>query len=275
MKDVLQIDSLTVWRARREVLTDVSFRVRGGEVTVVVGPNGCGKTTLLQAVTGELPARAGRIHLMGTPLAGWKPSELARCRAALPQTSQLGFDFPAREVVLMGRTPWQHTAARQRDRAIVAEVMARLGVDPLADRSYLRLSGGERQRVQLARVFAQQWNNLSAAEPCLLLLDEPINQLDLRHQLEVIDLLRWSAAQGAAVVVVLHDLSWVRRLADRCVVLHDGRVQASDTPQIALRPEVLQQVFGVSGNWIPAEPSPLLNARATTGGKILGETNAE
>ncbi|MFF7020722.1 heme ABC transporter ATP-binding protein [Streptomyces klenkii] len=227
--------SLSVRLGGRTVLDGVGLGVAAGEVLALVGPNGAGKSTLLAALAHDLPAASGEVLIDGGPAASWSAAELALRRAVLPQSAELSFPFPVEEVVRMGRAPWAGTAAEGEDDEAVREAMAAAEVTGFASRPFAALSGGERARVALARVLAQRTP--------LLLLDEPTAALDLRHQELVLRICRERAADGAAVVVVLHDLGLAAAYADRVAVLHGGRVAAEGPPARVLEAELLTRVY--------------------------------
>nr|WP_063052950.1 heme ABC transporter ATP-binding protein [Nocardia arthritidis] len=230
----VSVDRRSGGQARR-VLDGIDFEVVAGQVVALVGPNGAGKSTLLAALAGELAPGAGAVELDGRPLAHWTPLDMARRRAVLPQTHTVGFPFTAREVVAMGRAPWVRTERRELDEEQIAAAMAATDVEHLATRSFPTLSGGERARVALARVLAQ--------DTATLLLDEPTAALDLGHQEAVLRLAAARAADGAAVVVVLHDLGIAAAYADRVAVLDAGRIAADGPPRVVLTTELLTRVY--------------------------------
>ncbi|WP_406230091.1 heme ABC transporter ATP-binding protein [Nocardia sp. NBC_01009] len=219
----------------RRVLEAVDFEVVAGQVVALVGPNGAGKSTLLAALAGELAPAEGTVELDGRSLAHWSALDMARRRAVLPQSHTVGFPFTAREVVAMGRAPWVRTRLRVLDDEKIAAAMAATDVEHLAARSFPTLSGGERARVALARVLAQ--------DTATLLLDEPTAALDLGHQEAVLNLATTRADEGAAVVVVLHDLGIAAAYADRVAVLESGRVAADGPPRDVLTTELLSRVY--------------------------------
>lgn len=229
--------------AGRDLLRDVSLSVAAGEVLALVGPNGAGKSTLLRALAGEIPAREGRVRCDGVPIAEWEPLRLARRRAVVSQHVALAFPMRAAEVVALGRLPWHGTPQAAEDDVAVAAALAAAGVAPLARQPYATLSGGERQRVQVARALAQLHG---APRPAALLLDEPTASLDARHRVELLGLLRRLAAQGFAILVVLHDLNEAAFVADRVAVLAEARLAALGAAREVLRPALLEQVYGVA-----------------------------
>lgn len=235
---------LRVRRGGREILDLPALEIGEGEgLFGILGPNGAGKSTLLRALSGELRPDGGRAFLGGRPVLDWRPGELARRRAVLPQSSALGFPLRAEEVVALGRLPHAGRSARGEDARALAAAMEEAGVAHLAGRSFATLSGGEQQRVQLARVLAQ----LGEEGPAALFLDEPTSALDLPHQHAV---LRAAAARGArrgwAVVAVLHDLNLALRHCARVLLLAGGRRVAEGPPAEALCPEAVRAAYGVA-----------------------------
>jgi iron complex transport system ATP-binding protein len=233
---VVAADAVTVRLGGRTVLDRASVRAHVGEVVALVGPNGAGKSTMLAVLAGDLRPDAGSVHVAGRPVGEWPARELARRRAVLPQRPSVAFGFTVRDVVRMGRAPWAGTDAEDRDDEAVQRALAAADVLALADRPVPTLSGGEAARAALARVLAQ--------ETPLVLLDEPTASLDLRHQEVVLATARRRADEGAAVVVVLHDLGQAAAHADRIAVVAAGRVVADGPPAEVLRPELLGAVYG-------------------------------
>ncbi|WP_439886297.1 heme ABC transporter ATP-binding protein [Pseudomonas sp. MBLB4123] len=255
---MLCAQNLAVRRGGRSVLADIDLRLQPGEVLGVLGPNGAGKSTLLGALCGELPPAQGQVLLDERPLGAWSGPERARRLAVLPQSSTLNFAFRVEQVVAMGRLP--HASGRLRDGEIVEAALQAADAAHLGGRSYLELSGGERQRVHLARVLAQLW---PGGEGQVLLLDEPTSMLDPLHQHTTLQAVRTFAEQGAAVLVILHDLNLSARYCDRLLLLERGRPHALGTPQQVLRAEPLQAVFGleVLVQVHPERGHPLIVAR--------------
>ncbi|MGI9823507.1 heme ABC transporter ATP-binding protein [Agromyces sp. Marseille-Q5079] len=221
---------------RADLLADVSFTAAPGRVHSLIGPNGAGKSTLLGVLAGDRAPDAGRVLLRGRRLDEWPLRELARERAVLTQEHGVTFAFRSREIVEMGRHPWARTPAEDDDEREIARAMAVTDVAHLADRPVAHLSGGEKARVALARVLAQR--------APVLLLDEPTAALDLRHQEDVLRLARAQAADGDAVVVVLHDLNLAAAYSDEITLLQRGRVAAHGSPAEVLTAERIEDVYG-------------------------------
>lgn len=260
---MLSADNICVKRLTRTVLNQAFLRLRRGVVTAVVGPNGSGKSTLLKAVTGELPLQRGEVKVAGKGLSYWEkhPKELAKFRAVLPQSSALFFDFKVLDVVLMGRAPHLKGGESEKDYEICYRALERVGMGKMADRSFLRLSGGERQRVHLARVIAQIMDVVERGDPALFLMDEPTANLDLKHQFEVLELGREFADQGAAVMVVLHDLQQARQYADEVLMLRRGHVAGYGEAVPVLSQARISTVFEVEARWQGEEKDALLSVR--------------
>lgn len=230
----------------RRILHGLSLDIQAGEVVALVGPNGAGKSSLLRLLAGERRPDGGAVHLLGRRLEDWRPAELARRRAVVPQDLHLDFAFTALEVVLIGRSP--HGTGRhetRRGHAVALDCLERVGARHLASRFYPSLSGGERQRVHIARALAQIAGNQTGEGRCLL-LDEHTSSLDPAHQHGMFRLAREVAEEGVGVVAVVHDLNLAAAYGDRVGVLDSGRLAAFGRPEAVLTPPVIAQVFGLA-----------------------------
>ncbi|MGH3611721.1 MAG: iron chelate uptake ABC transporter family permease subunit [Pseudonocardia sp.] len=237
----------------RAVLSRVDLRIGIGELVVLAGVNGCGKSTMLRLAGGSLRADAGRVLLRGRDISGYRPREVARQLAVLHQHAPAVPGLTVRQLVRQGRYPHRGPIGMLRggEDQICADAMAEVGVLDYADREVDTLSGGERQRVRLALALAQ--------ETPILLLDEPTTHLDIRHQLEMLELVaRVHAIRGLTVVMVLHDLTQAARYAHRLVVVHEGGIAADGAPAEVVTPRLLSEVFGVQARLVPDGDRALL-----------------
>ena len=235
---MLKVEHLTCGYGGAPVVKGLSFEVPAGGRLCILGPNGCGKTTLLRALAGLLP-HEGKVTAEGRDLAAMDRRQLARTVALLSQISSVYFSYTVYETVLMGRYAHQTGGAFSgpgpEDRAIALECMERTGVADLRDRQVTELSGGQLQRVFLARTFAQQ--------PRIILLDEPTNHLDLKYQVELVQELKaWAAGEGRCVVGVLHDVNLALDLADLFLLMEEGRARYFG-PAAEFDPAALNRVY--------------------------------
>jgi iron complex transport system ATP-binding protein len=234
----LEVVALRFAFSGRTVLHDVTLAVGPGEIVGLVGPNGSGKSTVIRIVSGVLHGFEGAVRIGGVDLRRLSRTDLARRLAVVPQEPTFGFPFSALEVVLLGRHP--HLAGlafeSEADVRVAREALERCGAAALAGRTIQELSSGERQRVVFAKALAQ--------EPQLLLLDEPASFLDIRHQVELYDVVRELAhGRGRAVLTVLHDLNLAAEYCDRIYLLHDGRIAAGGPAAEVLTYANLTRVF--------------------------------
>ena len=234
---MLEIRNLSAGYPGKPVLKDISLSIPRGAVTVIVGPNGCGKSTLLKALTGILPA-SGSAALDEQELLTLSSRELAKKVAFLPQNRPVP-EITVKNLVLHGRFPYLSYPRRYRrqDHAIAQLAMEKMGVADLADRSLTTLSGGQRQKVYIAMALAQ--------DTPVVLLDEPNSFLDIGHQLQLMEQAKALAAEGKAVVLVLHDLSMAMDCADSLAVFSGGRCLFQGSPEDAFLSGCLETSFGV------------------------------
>ena len=221
------------------LLDSVNLHADSGQLVGLIGPNGAGKSTLLRAISGILRRQEGAVRLDGTDLQSISSKEVAARLALVPQIAPYTHGFTALELVLMGRYP--HLGRFQiegaEDDGIARDAMRLTEIEQFADRTLDTLSGGERQRVFVSRALAQQ--------PRVLLLDEPTSNLDIFHQIKVLDLVRQLVDDGLTAVAAIHDLNMAGRYCDRLVLLSAGRVLADGPPEAVLSPEVIESAFGV------------------------------
>lgn len=233
---LLQTQALHWKAAAAHIVRDISLQVRQGELVGLLGPNGSGKSTLLRMIYRILKPSSGSVSMGGQDIWQHSARDNARAMAVLAQENAGEFDLCVRDVVLMGRTPHQSAFARDSDAdfRIVAESLAQVNAQPLTERMFSTLSGGEKQRVLMARALAQQAR--------LLVLDEPTNHLDVRHQFELMNLIR---GLGLTTLAALHELPLAAHYCDRLYLLKNGQLVTQGTPTEVLTPETIAQVYGV------------------------------
>jgi iron complex transport system ATP-binding protein len=246
---------LTLAYGDRTVVQHLDVEIPAGELTVVVGPNACGKSTLLRALARLLRPSTGSVLLEGRALRDFGSKELARSLGLLPQTSIAPSGITVADLVMRGRYPHQRIGRQlsHADAEAVGRAMDATGVTALAPRLVEELSGGQRQRVWVAMVLAQETGTL--------LLDEPTTFLDVSHQVEVLDLLTdLNRSRGTTVVMVLHDLNLAARYADHLVAVADGGIYAAGSPAEVLTEETVRAVFGLDSRVIadPVSGTPLM-----------------
>jgi iron complex transport system ATP-binding protein len=247
----LSARNVSVIRGRRNIVDDATMALNAGELTILAGPNGAGKTTLARAMAGVL-AFNGSVTFDGLDLTAMPPRARARALAYLPQGHQFHWPMSVRSIIALGREPHADPFSQQSaaDRAAIQRAMEATATEDFATRTITTLSGGERARVAMARALA--------TEAPVLIADEPTASLDERHQLIVMELLQQIAHQGAAVLAIIHDLTLAMRFADRVVLMNEGRIVANDTPPLALTPDRIAAVFGITVNRVETPDGPLL-----------------
>jgi iron complex transport system ATP-binding protein len=238
---LLEAKSVSVHVRSATLLDNVSVALCGGETVAIVGPNGAGKSTLLRSLSGDQHVSDGAIYLKGRPLASFTPRELAQHRAVLSQHVNVSFPFLVEDIILMGAGEQPRAAVQ----SLVDQAIAELDLEAFRHREMTTLSGGEQQRAHFARVLVQLACGESDHGPGILLLDEPTSSLDLRHQISLLEIAKRRAADGFAVIAVLHDLNLAIRFADRVVVLNNGHLHADGPTAETITADLIKTVFKV------------------------------
>jgi iron complex transport system ATP-binding protein len=239
MSALLELRGLCAGFPRRPVLEGIDFSLEAGEIVVLLGPNGSGKTTLLKTACGLLKTLGGKVYLDGKDPAALGKRERARLAGFLFQDIAPPWPFTVRELLLQGRFSRRGIFGPpdQAGEGAVEAAIGEAGLRGFEDRLATELSGGEYQRVLIARLLVQ--------EPRILFLDEPVNNLDPKYQLMVMELIRGLKNRGLSAFLSLHDLKLARRYADRIILLHRGAIAAAGRPEEALNSEVLREVFEI------------------------------
>ena len=233
-----------------EIIHGVDLDIDDNELTVFVGPSGCGKSTLLRLIARLEPLQRGRVEIDGLDLASTPTERLALAMAVMGQQTQIASRLRVAELVGFGRWPHHQGRPRPADREAVENALEAFGLGPLRHRFLDEISGGQAQRAHLAMTFAQG--------PNWLLLDEPLNNLDMQHSVQMMQQLRRAADElGRTVVIVLHDINFAAHYADRIVAMGDGQVVETGTPAEILRPEVLERIFKTPCSVVDGPHGPL------------------
>ncbi|WP_035757750.1 ABC transporter ATP-binding protein [Pseudoglutamicibacter albus] len=241
----LNAQSLASGYGEKPIVKDLTLSFETGKITSIVGPNGCGKSTFLRTLARLIRPSAGVVELDGKELSSYSSRELAKRLGLLPQTPIAPDGITVADLVGRGRTPYQGILGRwsSADYDIVAEAMEATRVSDLAGRCLEELSGGQRQRVWIAMALAQQTD--------VLLLDEPTTYLDLKHQLEVLDLLTdLNHRHGTTIIMVLHDLNLAARYSDVLVAMRDGRLHSAGAPVDVLTQDLTREAFDLESRII-------------------------
>lgn len=245
----LKVKGICFRYGSREVLQKVELEAKPGEVLAIIGPNGAGKSTLLRCINRILKPYMGTVYLDGKEFFQLNAQKRARMMGYVPQTAGEVFPSTVLETVLMGRKPHLSWGIGPEDLTVANDVLRRMNLMDFAERYLYELSGGERQRVLIARALAQ--------EPEVLLLDEPTSNLDVKHQLEVLELVRNAAKQqDKCVLMVMHDLNMAVRFSDQMLMLKDGLVYAAGTPEAVLTPDNIRAVYEVEARVLTTDMGP-------------------
>ncbi|MFO7835195.1 MAG: ABC transporter ATP-binding protein [Candidatus Thorarchaeota archaeon] len=232
----LAVNGLSFSYNHRSVLKEIDLRLDSGELLAILGPNGSGKTTLLKCIDGILRPQSGTITIDGKSIDEYTRSDIAKIMGYIPQSNGRTFPNTVFDAMLLGRKPHIQWAPTNRDLEIVSDLIEQLKLEEFTLRHITELSGGERQKVMIGRALAQ--------EPSILLLDEPTNNLDLKHQMAVLELVKEETNKGLSVIMALHDLNLALRFCDRILMLHEGHVYAEGGLDV-LTPEAIEAVYDV------------------------------
>ena len=231
----------------KEILKPLSCRFEKSQFVAVIGPNGAGKSTLLHLLSGLIQPTTGVVDLFNRPAKSWRPEELAQVRAYLQQHHSVFESFTLEDVLLMGRSIHFDYKPSRRDQELVTQILTELNLLHRKDQPFNSLSGGEQQRVQFARTLIQlQENTTESLESKILFLDEPLNNLDLHYQYNLLQMARDKVVdKGGLIIAVLHDLNITAQFADRVIILKNGEVKADAAVEEAMDPVLLSSVYAI------------------------------
>lgn len=240
MRRIFEANHVSCGYAGKDIIKDMCFKLDRGEKLCIIGPNGCGKTTLLKALANLIPYR-GSVKFESKEISEMKRKSLAKRIALMTQITEVYFPYTVLETVSLGRYAYSNglfSKPTREDLDIVTNCLEKVNIIDLKDKLISELSGGQLQRVYLARIFAQ--------DPEIILLDEPTNYLDLKCQVELLEyLIEWSDKKGKTIIGVLHDLNLVHMLADKVLLIKEGKVFSHGDTKTVLSANVLESAYGL------------------------------
>ena len=250
---IMDVENIRQGYIKNDVISDVSFKARTGEVVTVLGPNGSGKSTLIKTMCRIMDPREGTISIDGQRIEDIPRSEFAKIVGYVPQNPEFIGYSSVYDSVLIGRKPYVQWNYSREDIAKAAEAMKFMKVDGLYDRQVSELSGGQRQRVTLARALAQ--------DPMFYVFDEPTSALDLRNQLDTLKIMRQIIKErNTCMVVALHDLNLAIRYSDKVLVIHNGTTYAFGSPEDVITEKMILDVYGVESEIVEGQNGRYVHA---------------
>lgn len=245
----LYVNNLDWSYGKRQILNKICLSIDKAGFYSIIGPNGSGKTTLLKNISRALEPRQESIYVESKDITKYKRREISKLISYVPQNTNIDFDFTAMDIVLMGRSPYfkRFEVEKEEDLQIAEEAMKSTNIWHLRDKNINEISGGERQRVIIARALAQQTK--------IMLLDEPVSQLDIHHQIELMETIKdLIIKRGIIVIAVLHDLNLAAQYSDMIILLKEGRILSYGSPQTVITKENIESVYGIK---VFIMPNPL------------------
>ena len=242
----IRATSVDVSIGKAQLLTDVSLDVIPGEVLALVGPNGAGKSTFLSALAGDLAPNEGQVFYDQRDISQLSIQERSFYRSVMSQSQPMVFDFSVRDIVEMGWLHRDHSFYNEYFSVAAQQIIEQCSITSLVDRRFNTLSGGEQKRVHFARALLQLWLPQGSNESRYLLLDEPLANLDIAHELNMLNVIKQTAAAGIGVLIVLHDLNLAAKFADKIALFDQGKMISLGTPRQVLTENSLSTVYGVT-----------------------------
>lgn len=240
---MLFVDNISYKTANRTLLNKISFKANSGEFTAIIGANGAGKSTLIKCISQTILPNQGNIYWNNTKLIDFTTNEISKKRAVLTQELFVGFEFLAKEIIMMGRYPHFKSIPNKEDMDAVNDAIEKTHSHDFTNRIFQSLSGGEKQRIQIARVLAQVFDKNYHINNKLLLLDEPLNNLDIKHQHLILNISRKFAQAGNVCISVIHDINLAALYADKILVLKNGLVIAHGSPFEVITEGVINNAY--------------------------------
>lgn len=237
---MLKVHDISYQHKEISILQGISFDIKQGEFIAIIGPNGAGKSTLLSYISHEIKAMKDRVFFKDKAIEKWSVREMPKHKSKFSQQQAADISLSVKEVVLMGRYPYFNGEPTENDLKVIGQWMKATDIWHLRERLYEHLSGGERQRVHLARVLAQLDNEI---EQKLLMMDEPLNNLDVAHQFRILELVKEQTRQKNTAIVVMHDVNLAAQFADRILLLKNGNLAAFDTVDEVLQEKIISDAY--------------------------------
>ncbi|MEA3424346.1 MAG: ABC transporter ATP-binding protein [Bacillota bacterium] len=245
----IKVNNLEFAYSNEKILKDINFTVLKGQCVSILGPNGAGKSTLIKCMDGLLKCKKGEIVIDGKKLSGMSREDIAKKIAYVPQVTASIFPLKVFDMVLLGRRLHMNLKSKKENHLKVLDALKMLSIEHLAMRNFNQLSGGQKQKVVIAKAMAQETE--------ILLLDEAISNLDIRHQLEVMDLVKKLSSEfGITVVMILHDLNIASRFSDKIIILNNGEISANGDAKEVLTKENISSIYGIESYITKIEDKP-------------------
>ena len=236
---------ISLFYDEKEILKDISIEIREGKITTLLGPNGAGKSSFLNIISGDLDFYNGEVLYNQRNLKEINIQEKAFLRSVMAQSQPIVFDFSVKEIVEMGWLEKGNIKYSDNFKTALNEVLIDCDIDYLKNRKFNTLSGGEQRRVHFARSLLQLWRESNAVDPCYLMLDEPTSNLDLFHQIKMMNAIKKLSTEGIGIFMILHDLNLAFKYSDYIAILKNGKIISFGEPKSIINDDVLSSAFGV------------------------------
>ena len=236
---------ISLFYDEKEILKDISIEIREGKITTLLGPNGAGKSSFLNIISGDLDFYNGEVLYNQRNLKEINIQEKAFLRSVMAQSQPIVFDFSVKEIVEMGWLEKGNIKYSDNFKTALNEVLIDCDIDYLKNRKFNTLSGGEQRRVHFARSLLQLWRESNSVDPCYLMLDEPTSNLDLFHQIKMMNAIKKLSTEGIGIFMILHDLNLAFKYSDYIAILKNGKIISFGEPKSIINDDVLSSAFGV------------------------------